>query len=237
MSKKKKSFSDIIKTYYPVLLVTVIALICGIVSFFIQENQFEEIPTNDKTVVDLHKKYFRSEDVCLDYNIKLFVDGTISVKNMSYEDKEKVAIDYASRKGYDKIGFNELGEVYSFLFNDGSSLIEKNYYESTSGTYRKDGDIYVLDGYSKCSTFMPVESVCLIINKAYKSKHNIKVVVGVVSGTANDRYLYSGLDWDTEPLGLYGEFDPAEKDLAQWEIVYRYDDKLGHYFLDYTKKL
>ena len=237
MSKKKKSFSDIIKTCFPALAVIIIALICSVIALIIEENKFDEISIDDETVIDLHKKYFRDTDACIDYGVKLFSDGTVSLKNMDYDAKEQVAIDYAARKHYDKIGYNELNEVYRLLFNDGTNLTEKTAYYATSGNYTRDGDTYKLESFSKCATSMPDELICPIIKQAYKSNHALKVIVGLFSGTAEDHLIYSGLNWDAEPLGVYGSFDVTEKDLDKWEIVYRYDDKLGRYFLDHTKKL
>lgn len=232
----RKSASN--KFIFVMLIVVVaIALIgCGI-GYYVNSTKMEEVSLDDEDVVNLANKYFRGKNACLDYGIQLFSDGTVSAKDLSYDTKEQIAIDYAVKKHYDRIGFNELREIYALLFNDGSSLQEKTYYESTGGEYEKDGDIYRLSAYAACTTAHPQEMVCLVIDKAYKSTRGIKVITGLYSGTADTQYLYSGLNWDGEPLGLYGEINPAEQDLAKWEIVYNYDGKLGHYFLDHTKKL
>ncbi len=235
MSKKKKFPTSLLLAIPPIVIIIVFAI--GVIVDIIEDNKMEEISIEDKAVVDLHKKYFRDTDACIEYGVKLFADGTVSSKNMDYDTKEQVAIDYAARKHYDKIGYDELNEVYRLLFNDGTNLTEKTAYYATSGNYTRDGNTYKLESFSKCATSMPDELICPVIKQAYKSKHAIKVIVGLFSGTAEDHMIYSGLNWDAEPLGVYGSFDVSEKDLDKWEIVYHYDDKLGRYLLDYTKKL
>lgn len=222
-----------------VIFVSVIAIIliaCGI-AYFINVNHMEEVSIEDDEVVALEYKYLRGESACIDYSIKLFNDGTLSVKDMDYDSKEQIAIDYAARRGYDKLSYNELSEIYKLLFNDGSSLQQKLYYESTGGSYEKTGEAYELAVGATCSSTMPYELVCLSVNKAYKSDQRIAIVAGLASGTAETGYLYSGLDWNAEPLGIYGEFEIQSDQLAKWEIGFKYDNKLKKYFLDYTKKL
>ncbi len=236
-TKRTRIFSSDKLVFATVIMVVALALVgCGI-GYYFNNIKMEEISTDDKVVLDLTNKYFRGTDACLEYGMGLFTDGTVSTKDMDYDKKEEIAIDYAIRKDYDKVGFSELREVYKLLFNDGSTLQEKLYYESTSGSYKKEGNDYVLSARSACSTKRPPEMVCQVIDKAYKSNSSIKVIAGLYSGTADDQKLYSGLKWEGEPLGIFGEFDPAEKDLEKWEIVYKYNDKLKTYFLDYTKKL
>lgn len=238
MSKKKsRNFSS--NKLIVIILIAVVAMAlvgCG-VGYYLNSTKMEEISTEDDLIVNLSTKYFRGTNSCIDYNQGLLSDGTVSSKDLSYDTKEQIVIEYAIAKGYDKIGLKELRELYTLLFNDGSSLQEKLYYESTGGTYERDGDIYRATIYPSCEAAMPSELMCLVIDKAYKSDRNVKVVVGVFSGTAEDGKLYSGLDWNSESFGIYGEVDPAEQDLAKWEIVYKYNDKLGHYFFDYTRKL
>lgn len=235
--KRTRKISSNKLVFVMLISVVAIALIgCGI-GYYINSTKMEEISIEDEDVVSLTTKYFRGVDSCIDYNLGLLSDGTVSVKDLSYDAKEEIAIDYAVKKRYNKIGFNELKEVYRLLFNDGSSLLEKQYYESTGGNYEKSGDIYELTYYSSCDSIMPDELICFDIDKAYKSDQKIKVVAGVFSGTIETQKLYSGLNWDAESFGVYGEANPDEQNLAKWEIVYKYNDKLNHYLLDYTKKL
>lgn len=237
MRRKKKFSSNKLVTVILVVLVAIAITGCAI-GYYINANCMEEISFEDEPLAGLTQKYFRDVNACIDYNIKYFGDGTTYAKDLSYEEKEQAVIDYAVRKGYDKIGIDELRELYSLLFNDGDTLKSSPYYETSSGYYVKDGDIYNLTAYSVCDAAEPPEMTCLVVDKAYKSNRTIKVTTGLYSGTAETGYLYSGLNWDEDNLiGAYNEVDPFESNLAKWEIVYRYDDKLGHYFLDYTKKL
>ena len=226
------------KLVFVLLLVVVIVALAGCgIGYYFNSIKMEEIATDSEAVQTLSSRYFRGASACIDYNLGLYTDGTMNAKDLDYDKKEQIVIDYAVRKGYDKIGLSELRELYKLLFNDGSSLEQKYYYEATSGAYEKEGDDYVLSAYSACSTARPPEMVCQVIDKAYKNGRNIKVITGLYSGTADDQKLFSGLSWEGEPLGIYGEIDPTEADLQKWEIVYKYDDKLKTYFLDYTKKL
>lgn len=235
-TRKRKLSSNrlVFGVFIVIVIVTLIG--CGI-GYYLNNIKMDEIPTDDEEVVELSKKYFRGTNACTDYNLHLFTDGKASAKDLDYNVKKEIAIEYAIRNDYNKISFNELAEIYKLLFNDGSNLEEKYYYKSTSGSYEKEGGVYALTKKSKCKSVRPPEMTCLVIDKAYKSNRNIKVITGLYSGTADTQYLYSGLNWDTEPLGLYGEITPSDQNLAKWEIVYKYDDKLGRYYLDYTKKL
>ena len=237
--RKHARFFTSNKLVLGVLIAVVVLVIAGCcIGYYIENNKMEEISTDDDIVTTLATRYFRAPNACVEYDLGLFSDGTVSAKDLSYDTKEQIAIEYAVNKEYDKIGFNELKEVYSLLFKDGSALQEKYYYESASGTYEKDGDVYVLDAYAACAVDMPPELICMDIKEAYKSNNKVKIIAGLFSGTAETGNLYSGLDWDDDHLlGAYGEVDLENQDFAKWEIVYKYNDKLKTYYLDYTKKL
>ena len=235
--KRTKKFSS--NKLIVVILIVVVALAitgCG-VGYYFNELKMEEISIDDELVTELYNRYLRGKDVCLDYKTKIFGEGKVSAKDMDYNTKEEIVIDYLAKKGYRNIGFNEMKESYRMLFNDGSELIEKDYYSSASGNYEKDGNQYILYKVSQCSSRRPYEMICLVPDKAYKSNHALKVVAGLYSGTADTQNLYSGINWEGEPLGVFGEINPVEKDLVKWEIVFKYDNKLNRFFLDYTKKL
>ena len=237
MRRKKKISSNKLIAVILVALVTIVVIGCAI-GYYINANHEEEISVEDEEITSLATKYFRGASACIDYSLGLFKDGTMNTKDLDYDTKQAVVIDYAIRKGYNYIGFTELKELYGLLFNDGSSLKESSYYEATSGYYEKEGDTYKRNAYSACSAARPPEMICLVPDKAYKSAHGLRYVVGLYSGTSETQNLYSGLNWNDDALlGVYGEIDPAESDLAEWEIIFKYDNKLGHYFLDYTKKL
>ena len=237
MRRKKKFSSNKLVTVILVVLVAIVITGCAI-GYYINANRMEEISVEDETVTALATKYFRGPSACTDYALGLFSDGAVSAKDLDYDTKQEITIDYAVRKGYDNLGFAELKEIYALLFNDGTSLKESSYYEATSGYYEKNGDVYNLTAYSACAAAQPYEMVCIVPDKAYRNDRSIKYVVGLYSGTAETQNLYSGLNWDDDSfIGVYGEIEPTDSDLAKWEIVYKYDDKLGHYFLDYTKKL
>ncbi len=239
-TRKRTRFFATNKLVLGVLIIVVIlVIVAGCIGYYFNNIKMDEIPTDDEQVATLATRYFRGTSACLDYNLGIFSDGTVNAKDLSYDTKEEIVIDYAVRKGYDKIGFNELKEVYNLLFNDGSTLQEKYYYESTSGAYEKIGDAYELNTYSACSAARPLEMICQVIDKAYKSDREIKIITGLYSGTADTQNLYSGLNWDDEHLlGVFGEIEePTADNLAKWEIVYKYNDKLKTYYLDHTKKL
>lgn len=235
--KRSRKFNSNKLIFLVLIAVVVCALAACGVGYYLDSIKMEEISIEDETVENLTTKYFRGSSACIEYDLGLFSDDTINTKDLDYDTKEEIVIDYAVRKNYDKIGFSELKELYSSMFNDGSALEEKYYYDSTSGYYEKDGDVYILEVYSACSAARPPEMICLVPDKAYKSSQGIKVITGLYSGTADTQYLYSGLNWESDALGLYGEIDPTESELAKWEIYYKYDSKLGRYFLDSTKKL
>lgn len=221
------------------IIVVILVIVAGCIGYYFNNIKMDEISTDDEQVATLSTRYFRGTSACLDYNLGVFSDGTVNAKDLSYDTKEEIVIDYAARKGYDKIGLKELMELYKLFFNDGSTLQEKQYYESSSGHYEKDGEDYVLEVYSACSASEPPEMICQVVDKAYKSSNEIKIITGLVSGTAETGNLYSGLNWDDEHLlGVYGEIEePTADKLAKWEIVYKYNDKLKTYYLDHTKKL
>lgn len=240
-STKKRSRKLSGNKLVAVIFVSVIAIIliaCGI-AYFVSANHMDEVSIEDKDIVTLATKYFRGTDSCMDYNFGLFIDGVMSVKDLNYDTKEKLAIEYAIGKRYDQIGYNELNEVYHLLFNDGTSLEKKDYYESTSGYYESSSGNYELYIEATCAATRPPEMVCLAMDKAYKSDNGAKIIYGVFSGTAETGYLYSGVNWDAEPLGMYGEVDLLEQEpnFAKWEANFKYDKKLKRYFLDSTKKL
>lgn len=221
-----------------VSVITIILVACGIL-YFVNANRMDEVPIEDDEIVTLATRYFRGTDSCMDYNLGLFIDGTMSVRDLNYDTKEKLAIEYAISKRYDQIGYNELNEVYHLLFNDGTNLEKNDYYESTSGYYESSGNNYELYIETDCAATRPPEMVCLAMSKAYKSDNGAKIIYGVFSGTAETGYLYSGVNWDAEPLGIYGEIDLLEQEpnFTKWEANFKYDKKLKRYFLDSTKKL
>lgn len=236
--KRSRSPSNKLVTIIFVSVIAIILIACGI-AYFVNANHMDEISIEDNDVIALANRYFRGTDACMDYNLGLFVDGSMSVKNMDYDTKESLAIEYAVGKRYDQISYNELNEVYHLLFNDNTDLERKDYYEATSGYYDLNGDIYDLYLEAICAAARPPEMVCLSTNKAYKSSNAIKIIYGVFSGTAETGNIYSGVNWDTEPLGVYGEFDLLEQEpnFDKWEANFKYDKKLNRYFLDSTQKL
>jgi hypothetical protein len=236
--KKTKKKSNKLVTVIFVSVIAIILIACGIL-YFVNANHMDEVSIEDDEIVAMATRYFRGTDSCMDYNLGLFIDGTMSVKDMDYDTKEDLAIEYAINKRYDKISYDELNEVYHLLFNDGSNLEKKSYYASTSGYYEASGDNYELYIETACTAEQPLEMTCLALEEAYKSKNGAKIIYGVFSGTAETGYIYSGINWDTEPLGMYGEVDLLEQEpnLAKWEAVFKYNSKLNRYFLDYTKKL
>lgn len=234
--KKVKRKSNRLVAVIFVSAIAIILIACGI-AYFVNANHMDEVSTEDDDIIALATRYFRGTKACIGYDVKLLVDGEQNVKDMDYESKEQLAIDYAIRKDYDRIGYDELNEIYHLLFNDGSSLKSKAYYETSSGYYRKNSEVYELTAYSVCSAARPPEMVCLAVDKAYKSDRAIKLIADVYSGAAETGYLYSGIDWSVKPLGVYGDVTPSEEDLAKWELTFKYDNKLKRYFLTSTKKL
>lgn len=236
--KRTRFFTSNRLVFGTVILVVILAMAgCGI-GYYFNNVKMEEISVDDNLVTTLATRYFRGPNACVEYDLGLFSDGTVYAKDLSYDTKEQLAIEYAVVKGYNKISFSELKEVYNLLFDDGSTLQEKYYYESTSGTYEKYGNTYELEAYPTCVASMPMKTICMDNKEAYKSSSRVKIIAGLFSGTAETGNLYSGLNWDDDHLlGAYGEFDLENQDFAKWEIVYRYNSKLGTYFLDYTKKL
>lgn len=235
-SRKRKLTSSKLITVI-LIAVVVIAIIACAIGYFVNANHMDEVPMEDAEIVALAKKYFRGEDACTDYSIKLFTDEIVSMKTLDYNTKEELAIEYAITKRFDQIGYYELNEVYHLLFNDGTDLQKKAYYESTSGYYEQNGETYDLYADSSCASANPYEMTCHVFYNAYKSDRGAKIIFGIFSGTAEDGYIYSGLNWDAEPLGLYGDVDIMAQNLERWEAVFKYDNKLNRYYLDYTKKL
>ncbi len=236
--KKTKGKSNKIVAVIFVSVIAIIFVACGIL-YFVNANRMDEVSIEDDDIVAIATRYFRGTDSCIDYNLGLFIDGTMSVKDLSYDVKENLAIEYAINKKYDQIGHDELNEVYRLLFNDGSNLQKKSYYESTSGYYEANNDVYELYMETACTAEQPPEMTCLALNKAYKSGNSAKIIYGVFSGTVETGYIYSGVNWDAEPLGMYGEVDLLEQEpnFAKWEANFKYDKKLKRYFLDSIKKL
>lgn len=241
ISEHKGAFIFIVAT--AIMGLTVI-ITFGIICF--SNLKMNEIDTSDDTAQELMSRYFNGTPACYDAGRGLFADDKKNLKDLSTEEKEKLAIGYLASHYHGLLTYTEMDALYKEFFGDDQTLEQKLRYDTNEGSYisyrdSADGIMLKDDEYyleSDCS-YVPDVATCVNLDKAYKSENGeyMKLDINVLTRDFNENKLFSGLDKSEELVAEEDDTTDIITKAKKWEALFKYDNKEGIYRLISTKPI